>query len=682
MFEKPASPDAERTETGARERLRALGRETVCVIPTHARPRRVIEAIKSVLLQSVAPGMILVVDDVGDAETAHKVDQISKSSEDICQINYVTSVPGAQERGSAGRSRNIGAARSSSAFIAFLDDDDRWQPGFLESCLSQIQDSKTDLAVTWTAQFAGSTPSGRGLRIDDGLSPSEILAKNPGLTGSNFVVRKTAFDTVGGFDANLPVANDLDFLVRFLDQGFTYRAIEQELVSQIAHGDEQLTAPSMARALGWARYCEKYRVRMTRAQRKAATRTAHSIRRFAAPTRRQRLWHRFGQIASSDRHDLVVVAGKLFGKSRGVYHPRRHLPASDHRSSNAQILARRVVHVGIVGEYPGGMAQVINQYMTWKIPGHELSGLLSTRGQRDPLSPLLMLRSAVRLCWMALRGHADTTVVHLSEGGSFVREGLLLLLSRSLGIHTVAHLHGAVFVDFFNKHPTLVGGVLRRAQAVAVLSDESKSVVQQIVSDGVPVHLVRNGVCDEPGAPFNDRSRTIFFGGEVGRRKGADLLGAAWAQVQKVRPDWRLEIAGPVREGQSHGLLSLVGVSYLGVLTNDALLNRLASARIAVLPSRAEAFPMFLLEALAKGCVIIASDVGQANAAVSNENGWLIEPGSADDLRAALMEATTHPTLASMSARSRYLFNRDFSRDAVQRELVSFWAAEPQRTVQ
>jgi glycosyltransferase involved in cell wall biosynthesis len=51
-----------------------------CVIPTHGRPRLVVEALCGALAQTVGPREVFVVDDEGSEEARGVVDEIARSA--------------------------------------------------------------------------------------------------------------------------------------------------------------------------------------------------------------------------------------------------------------------------------------------------------------------------------------------------------------------------------------------------------------------------------------------------------------------------------------------------------------------------------------------------------------------------------------------------------------------------
>ncbi len=58
-----------------------------------------------------------------------------------------------------------------------------------------------------------------------------------------------------------------------------------------------------------------------------------------------------------------------------------------------------------------------------------------------------------------------------------------------------------------------------------------------------------------------------------------------------------------------------------------------------ICPSYAEGMPTVILEAMASGCSIIASDVGAVRSMVDESNGWLISPGNEKELNKIILKA-------------------------------------------
>lgn len=195
------------------------------VIPTHRRPELVRRAVHSVMRQTWQPHEILVVDDADDAGTRTAVSDMARQVRGrTARLRYVRNVDGG-----VSSSRNRGAAMARGCVIALLDDDDYWDRNYLENAIGRLVTTGADAVVTWRADGAeGSMRSYR--QPKPGLTAGEVVATNPGVVGSNICVYRSVYRRLRGFDENLPVSNDIDFFVRFLQSGFRYCVVDERLV--------------------------------------------------------------------------------------------------------------------------------------------------------------------------------------------------------------------------------------------------------------------------------------------------------------------------------------------------------------------------------------------------------------------------------------------------------------------
>ncbi|HXO26240.1 MAG TPA: glycosyltransferase family 4 protein [Thermoanaerobaculia bacterium] len=161
---------------------------------------------------------------------------------------------------------------------------------------------------------------------------------------------------------------------------------------------------------------------------------------------------------------------------------------------------------------------------------------------------------------------------------------------------------------------------------------------------GVPadrVHAVTLGADLELFAPVSGHGAPVGRGGDDGflflfcgatiRRKGFDLLLAAFDQVAGVTPTARLQVVGP--RGDAADLLDgrtgeRIAVS--GPVGQPALAEELRRADCLVLPSRNDSFGLVVAESLACGLPVLVSDMVGAKVLVSpGRNGWIVPAGDA-----------------------------------------------------
>ena len=182
---------------------------------------------------------------------------------------------------------------------------------------------------------------------------------------------------------------------------------------------------------------------------------------------------------------------------------------------------------------------------------------------------------------------------------------------------------------------------------------------------------------DEGGTPvlgLEPRSYVLFVG-TVEPRKGVDVLLAAHAALRRTgRPDLRLVIAGPPGWGETPALdgPGVVAPGRIDEVTLDALYR--GAAALAV-PSRSEGFGLPALEAMARGCPVLASDAG-ALPEVLGDAGLLVPAGDADALAGALDRLLSDDALATSLGAAGHRRAAGFTWSAcVAAHLVAYHAA-------
>jgi len=188
--------------------------KTSVVIVTKNRKDFLLRAIDSVVNQSVKAYEIIVVDDASDYDIKSVINNLNVES--LKLIINPKSFGGAI-------ARNIGAKATNGDILMFLDDDDAWQ---VEKIQTQLECFKNDekLALVY---------SGRKIVKDSNLSlvirksaskkggdiSKLIFEKNyVGIT-SAVAMKKNIFNSVGGFDENLPCRQDYDLWIRISAHG-------------------------------------------------------------------------------------------------------------------------------------------------------------------------------------------------------------------------------------------------------------------------------------------------------------------------------------------------------------------------------------------------------------------------------------------------------------------------------
>lgn len=270
------------------------------MVPTHGRPELLRLALRSVVAQTLPPAEVIVVDDCLDPAVEAVVAEAAAASG--LPIRYI----GHPFGNGASSSRNRGALFASCEVLAFLDDDDRWDASYLRSATDAMQDEGRPVVFTWLRTFAGDE-AGPLFAVPPALSAGDVLARNPGVTGSNIVLRREAFEGVGGFDEQLWVSNDKDFLVRLLDRELPYAVVRRGLVEKVERPGERLTSPTPRRVEGMRRYYEKYEARFSRSDRRFLRFQFHRLQSRAGRSRLRRVWSLLCLVPLLGRQELTEV---------------------------------------------------------------------------------------------------------------------------------------------------------------------------------------------------------------------------------------------------------------------------------------------------------------------------------------------------------------------------------------
>ena len=160
----------------------------------------------------------------------------------------------------------------------------------------------------------------------------------------------------------------------------------------------------------------------------------------------------------------------------------------------------------------------------------------------------------------------------------------------------------------------------------------------------------------------------FVFLGRVERRKGIVELNKALAQLIVENHPFQFDFIGPIPEELK---LNHASINYLGEMRDSKKIkDQLRQSDVLVCASWSEGFPNVILEAMASGLAIIATDVGAVSTMVSNKNGWLIQPFDSKQLHDTLIEALTCQTLISRKQHSLDLIKTQFNWDIISKQTI------------
>lgn len=295
------------------------------VVPTHNRPDLLGDAVASIVGQDY-PGIVecIVVHDGEPADTSRADDDPRRP---------VVVVENTRTRGLTGV-RNSGLGVATGELIGWCDDDDTWHSSKLTRQVELLQ--STPGAPGVGASYRLVTPEGRSVTIEAPkrlVTQRDVLthANGPlGLHSSTALVRRSAYDRIGGYDESLPESRleDLEFFLRLA--GIAPIPVGREPLVDVRYDPMSTFVPQRRRTMAetaqilLSRYPEFDQVPAARARmsrRIAANYSEAGMHRDAARWAREAL-----RLNRRDHRAMLILACGLVGiRLSTTYRVRRRI---------------------------------------------------------------------------------------------------------------------------------------------------------------------------------------------------------------------------------------------------------------------------------------------------------------------------------------------------------------------
>lgn len=292
-----------------------------------------------------------------------------------------------------------------------------------------------------------------------------------------------------------------------------------------------------------------------------------------------------------------------------------------------------------------------------------------------------LLSSVWKLLRIAITAKPD--VVHVNTSGQLgvIRDVLLLTVSIAFRIPFIYHIR-------FGRVPSIATWntlewkvmtlVMRRSSAVIVLDELTATAVAEHLSE-VPLSRVPNCV-DVLGlpdiVPADGLTKTLLFVGWVLPSKGIEDLVEAWCKID--RTGWRLRIVGPCDDSFRMTILGRLSrgtsIEFLGEVSHSAGLELIGTCDLFVLPSHTEGFPNVVLEAMALGVAVVATDVGAIGEMLANGCGLVVPPANSAELSVALEKLMRDERRRNeLGERAKAKARLHYSLESVFEDYINFW---------
>lgn len=325
---------------------------------------------------------------------------------------------------------------------------------------------------------------------------------------------------------------------------------------------------------------------------------------------------------------------------------------------------RRVLWIAPSSTGQGGISTFVKEMQSTRLwQEWNVSHIATHQGGSVTSRVVVFLRSLVAALTSLIRHRPAIAHIHIASRGSFVRKCILAWIYSAAGVPVVMHVHGGDFDVFYENAPpplkALIRSTLERADVVIGLGDTWVGRIRRMAPSA---NVVSVPCAVRPAVPVEQRVTgpvRCAFVGAVGERKGAFVLLRAWAKLlENSGVDATLTIAGNGETDKARDLVTELGISstvtIAGWLPAGEVDSLLSSSQILVLASRNEGTPLAILEAMARGLCVIASDVGGIPE-LMGDTGLMVQPDDPDGLARQLQFAISTPEARARLGNSAYL---------------------------
>lgn len=207
---------------------------------------------------------------------------------------------------------------------------------------------------------------------------------------------------------------------------------------------------------------------------------------------------------------------------------------------------------------------------------------------------------------------------------------------------------------------------LQHADVVYSLGGKLTTILKRLVDpikiSVVPIGLDTNWYRSVAKDCEYQRKQVLFIG-RYERRKGIEELNQVIRSMGHSAVDFHF--VGPMPRSKK---LELANVTYHGKVMDTSRLKAIIDeCQAVIVPSYAEGMPTVILEAMARGLAVIATDVGAVSQLVDRSNGWLLANSAPTTIVASLEELikTSNQEIKRMGEVSKSKFLENYTWDYV-----------------
>jgi phosphatidylinositol alpha-mannosyltransferase len=359
---------------------------------------------------------------------------------------------------------------------------------------------------------------------------------------------------------------------------------------------------------------------------------------------------------------------------------------------------------GLVSPYvyplPGGVTQHVRYlYENLRLRGHDVRIITSSHGlQRASEGDIIRIgkgfsmpvNGSVGTITLSPRfvsqvrdmlGREQFDLLHFHEPFVPFLSPIVLRLSTSVNIATF-HAYGG-FSPSYEFGKRVMKGEAERLHGRIAVSGAAKHFIDRyfpgeykVIPNGVDVERFQRAV---PIARWQDGASNLLFVGRFEPRKGLLELLKAYRILRKAGCECRLLVvgSGPLgKEARRYTATRRLGeVEFLGRVSDEEKAQLFRTSHVYVSPATGgESFGIVLLEAMAAGTPIVASDIhGYKGVVRRDREALLVPPRQPKALAAAIARLLREPALRAQMSAAGVARAQEFSWERVTAKVDDFY---------
>lgn len=324
-----------------------------------------------------------------------------------------------------------------------------------------------------------------------------------------------------------------------------------------------------------------------------------------------------------------------------------------------------VLMVGVDSDRIGGMWSVAEAYINNEEYKQyvNLNYIATSTGGTKIKRIHKMFSGYMKIIASLFKNDIDIVHIHMAEKGSVFRKGIVIKIAKWFKVKTVVQIHAGPIMDWYTtlneNNKVRVKRIFNSADKILALGEYWKEQLCEIVPKD-KINVLYNGTDCSDNNRYNKDGSYITFLGMITRKKGAYDLIDAINSINTILPnDIKVLLCGFDPEDAAKKYVERRGLNkrilfpgWIDKVTKNKIFNNTC---LCVLPSYFEGLSMTVIESIAYGIPIVATNISTMPE-ILGDKIHMIEAGDVNDLAKDIQYLMENES--ERLRQSNYLYNR------------------------